>query len=62
MVGYQIIGREYENLNTQWKLIALGTFAVMVTIWAGSVMEAKTGQDYTAQSARVTSAGTRGCD
>lgn len=42
-----------KTLNTQWKLIALGTFAVTVTIWAGSRMEAKTGQDYTAQSARV---------
>jgi hypothetical protein len=42
-----------KTLNTHWKLIALGTFAVMVTIWAGSRMEAKTGQDYTAQSARV---------
>ena len=42
-----------KTLNTQWKVIALGTFAVMVTIWAGSRMEAKSGQDYTAQSARV---------
>ncbi len=42
-----------KTLNTQWKLIALGTFALMVIIWAGSRMEAKTGQDYTAQSARV---------
>jgi hypothetical protein len=39
--------------NTQWKLIALGTFAVIVTIWTGSSMEAKSGQDYTAQGARV---------
>ena len=42
-----------KTLNTHWKLIAIGTFAVMITIWAGSRMEAKTGQDYTAQSARV---------
>ena len=42
-----------ETLNTHWKVIALGTFAVMVTIWAGSRMEAKSGQDYMAQSARV---------
>ena len=42
-----------KTLNTQWKVIAFGTFAVMVTIWAGSRMEAKSGQDYTAQSARV---------
>ena len=42
-----------KTLNTNWKLIALGTFAVMVTIWAGSRMEAKTAQDYNAQSARV---------
>ena len=42
-----------KTLNLQWKLIALGTFAVMATIWAGSRMEAKTGQDYKAQSARV---------
>ena len=42
-----------KTLNTHWKLIAIGTFAVMVTIWAGSRMEAKSGQDYTAQSARV---------
>ena len=42
-----------KTLNTNWKLIALGTFAVMVTIWTGSRMEAKTGQDYAAQSARV---------
>jgi hypothetical protein len=42
-----------KSLNTNWKVIALATFAVMVTIWAGSSMEAKTGQDYTAQSARV---------
>ena len=42
-----------KGLNTKWKVIALGTFAVMVTIWSGSRMEAKTGQEYTAQSARV---------
>ena len=42
-----------KTLNTQSKVIALGTFAVMVTIWTGSRMEAKTGQEYTAQSARV---------
>ena len=42
-----------KTLNTHWKLIALGAFAVMVTIWTGSRMEAKTGQDYAAQSARV---------
>ena len=42
-----------KTLNAQWKMIALGAFAVMVTIWAGSRMEAKSGQDYTAQSARV---------
>ena len=42
-----------KTLNTKWKLIALGTFAVIVTICAGRVMEAKAGHDYTAQSARV---------
>jgi len=42
-----------KTLNTNWKLIAVGTFAVMVTIWAGSRMEAKTGQDFSIQSARV---------
>ena len=42
-----------KGLNTKWKVIALGTFAAMVTIWIGSRMEAKSGQDYTAQSARV---------
>lgn len=42
-----------KTLNTQWKLIALGTFALMVTIWAGSGMDAKTREDYTVQSARV---------
>ena len=42
-----------KTLNTHWKLIALGAFAVMVTIWTGSRMEAKTGQDHTAQSGRV---------
>ena len=42
-----------KTLNTNWKLIALGTFVVIATICAGRVMEAKTGQDYTAQSARV---------
>ena len=42
-----------KTLNRYWKLIGLGTFAVMVTIWTGSRMEAQTGQDYTAQSARV---------
>ena len=42
-----------KTLNTHWKLIALGAFAVMVTIWAGSRMEAKTGQDYKAQSGSV---------
>lgn len=42
-----------KTLNTHWKLIAFGTIAVMMTIWAGSRMEAKTGQDYTTQSARV---------
>ena len=41
------------KINTQWKLIALGTFAVIVIICAGRVMEAKTGQDYTAHGARV---------
>lgn len=42
-----------KTVNTHWKLIALGTLVVMVTIWTGSRMEAKTGQDYTAHSARV---------
>jgi hypothetical protein len=42
-----------KTLNTHWKLIALGTFALMVTIWAGSRMEAKASHDYAAQSARV---------
>jgi hypothetical protein len=42
-----------KTLNTHWKRMAFGTFAVMVTIWAGSRMEAKTGHDYTTQSARV---------
>ena len=42
-----------KGLNTKWKVIALGTFTAMVTIWTGSRMEAKSGQDYTAQSARV---------
>ena len=42
-----------KTLNTHWKLIAIGTLAVMMTVWAGGRMEAKTGQDYTAQSARV---------
>jgi hypothetical protein len=42
-----------KTLNVQWKLIALGTFVVIVTICAGRVMEAKARQDYTAQSARV---------
>ena len=42
-----------KTLNTNWKLIALGTFAVIVTICAGRVMEAKASRDYTAQSARV---------
>lgn len=40
-------------LNIHWKVIALCTFAVMVTIWTGNGMEAKTGQDYAAQSRRV---------
>jgi hypothetical protein len=42
-----------KTLNTNWKLIALGTFAVIVTICAARVMEAKASRDYTAQSARV---------
>ncbi|HZM90193.1 MAG TPA: hypothetical protein VFF31_26980 [Blastocatellia bacterium] len=42
-----------KTLNTHWKLIAFATLAVMVTIWTGSRMEAKTGQDETAQSGRV---------
>jgi len=42
-----------KSLNTQWRLIALATFAVIVTICAGRVMGARTGQDYTTQSARV---------
>ena len=42
-----------KTLNTQWKLITLGAFAVMGTIWTGSRMEAKTGHDYIAQSDRV---------
>jgi hypothetical protein len=42
-----------KTLNTHWKLIALVTFGVMVTIWTGSRMEAKTREDYTVQSARV---------
>jgi hypothetical protein len=39
-----------KTQNTHWRLIALGTFAVIVTIWAGSRMEAKTGQDSTGKS------------
>ena len=42
-----------KTQNIHWKLVALGTFAVIVTIWAGSRMEAKTGHDYTARSAGV---------
>ena len=42
-----------KTLNSHWKLIAFGTFAVMMTVWAGRRMEAKTGEEYTAQSARV---------
>lgn len=40
-----------KTQNIQWKLIALGTFAVMVTIWTGNRMEAKTGPDSTGKSA-----------
>jgi hypothetical protein len=42
-----------KTLNTNWKLIAIGIFAAIVSIWAGSRMEAKTGQDFSVQSARV---------
>lgn len=42
-----------KTLNVQWKLIGLCTVAVIVTIWAGSRMEAKTGHDDTAQRAGV---------
>jgi hypothetical protein len=42
-----------KTLNTHWKTVALCTFAVVVTIWAGSGMKAKAREDYTAQSARV---------
>ena len=42
-----------KTLNTQWRLIAVGALAIVMTIWAGSRMEAKTGQDFSAQSARV---------
>jgi hypothetical protein len=42
-----------KTLNTHWKTVALCTFAVVVTIWAGSGMNAKAREDYTAQSARV---------
>src|SRR5205814_10358784 len=49
----KLLGGNMKTLNTHWKVIALGTFAVMVTIWAGGRMEAKSGQDYAAQSARV---------
>ena len=42
-----------KTLNTKWKVVAIGAFAVMVTIWAGSRMEAKTGQDFGVQNARV---------
>jgi len=42
-----------KTLNTHWKLIALGTFAVMVTISAGRILEAKASHDYTSQSSRV---------
>lgn len=42
-----------KTVNTHWKTVALCTFAVIVTIWAGSGMKAKARGDYTAQSARV---------
>ena len=42
-----------KTLNTKWKVVAIGAFAVMVTIWAGSRMEAKTGRDFGVQNARV---------
>jgi hypothetical protein len=42
-----------KTLNTNWKLIAIGIFAAIVSIWAGSRMEAKTGQDFSVQSSRV---------
>ena len=42
-----------KTRNIHWKPVALCTFAVLVTIWAGSGMKAKAKQDYTAQSARV---------
>jgi hypothetical protein len=47
------MGGNMKALNTQWRLIALGAFVVLVTVCAGRVMEAKAKQDYTAQSARV---------
>ena len=42
-----------NTLKTSWKLIALGTLVVIVTICAGRVMEAKARQDYTAQKTSV---------
>lgn len=38
-----------ETLNTQWKLIALGTIVVIVTVCGARVMEARTGQDFAGQ-------------
>lgn len=42
-----------KTLNTKGKLIALGIFIVLVTVCAGRVMEAKTGQDFAAQGKDV---------
>ena len=42
-----------KTLATTWKVIAVGTLAVIVTIWAGSGIKAKARQDYAEQSARV---------
>jgi hypothetical protein len=33
-------GRTMKTLNTRWTLIALGTFTVLITIWAGSRIKA----------------------
>ena len=42
-----------KTLATTWKVIAVGTLAVMVTTWAGSAREAKARQDYQSASPQV---------
>ena len=45
-----------QTFKTHWKLKAFGTLAVIMTVWAGSRMQANANQGFTAENSKVDAA------